>query len=41
MFEQAQQRALKGALSQYLSPDVMEEVVRDPSAVKLGGGSAR
>jgi adenylate cyclase len=37
MFEQAQQRALKGALSQYLSPDVMEEVVRDPSAVKLGG----
>jgi adenylate cyclase len=37
IFEQAQQRALKGALSQYLSPDVMEEVVRDPSAIKLGG----
>src|SRR5919197_1140126 len=37
IFEQAQQRALKGAMSQYLSPDVMEEVVRDPSRIKLGG----
>jgi adenylate cyclase len=37
IFEQSQQRALKGALSQYLSPDVMEEVVRDPGAIKLGG----
>jgi adenylate cyclase len=37
IFEQAEQRALKGALSQYLSPDVMEEVVRDPSGIKLGG----
>jgi adenylate cyclase len=37
IFEQAQQRALKGALSQYLSPDVMEEVARDPSALRLGG----
>jgi adenylate cyclase len=37
IFEQSQQRALKGALSQYLSPGVMEEVVRDPSAIKLGG----
>jgi adenylate cyclase len=35
--EQAQQRALKGAMSQYLSPDVMEEIARDPSAIKLGG----
>lgn len=37
IFEQAQQRALKGALSQYLSPDIMEEVARDPGAIKLGG----
>ena len=37
IFEQAQQRALKGAMSQYLSPDVMEEVIRDPGGIKLGG----
>ncbi|MCC7104734.1 MAG: adenylate/guanylate cyclase domain-containing protein [Chloroflexi bacterium] len=37
VFEQAEQRALKGALSQYLSPHVMEEVVRAPEALKLGG----
>lgn len=37
VFEQRQQRALRGALSQYLSPDVMEEVAADPEAVKLGG----
>jgi adenylate cyclase len=37
IFEQRQQRALRGALSQYLSPDVMEEVAANPEAVKLGG----
>ena len=37
IFEQAQQRALKGAMSQYLSIDVMEEVIRDPGGLKLGG----
>ena len=37
VFEQAQQRALKGAMSQYLSPAIMEEVARDPSALRLGG----
>jgi adenylate cyclase len=37
VFEQRQQRALRGALSQYLSPDVMHEVAANPEAVRLGG----
>lgn len=37
VFEQRQQRALRGALSQYLSPDVMQEVAANPEAVRLGG----
>ncbi len=35
--EQAQARAMRGVLSQYLSPTVMEEVTRDPDSLKLGG----
>jgi adenylate cyclase len=37
IFEQRQQRALRGALSQYLSPDVMQEVAANPESVRLGG----
>jgi len=37
VFEQRQQRALRGALSQYLSPDVMQEVAANPESVRLGG----
>lgn len=37
VFEQAEGRALRGALSQYLSPNIMEEVARDPGAIRLGG----
>ncbi|HEX3244992.1 MAG TPA: adenylate/guanylate cyclase domain-containing protein [Chloroflexota bacterium] len=37
VFEQRQQRALRGALSQYLSPDVMREVAANPESVRLGG----
>lgn len=37
IFEQRQQRALRSALSQYLSPDVMQEVAANPESVRLGG----
>ncbi|MFN0074606.1 MAG: CHASE2 domain-containing protein [Chloroflexota bacterium] len=37
VFEQRQQRALRGALSQYLSPDVMQAVAANPESVRLGG----
>lgn len=35
--EQGQSRALRGVLSQYLSPSVVAEVTRDPDSLKLGG----
>jgi adenylate cyclase len=35
--EQGQTRAMRGVLSQYLSPAVMAEVTRDPDSLKLGG----
>ncbi|MCC6174613.1 MAG: adenylate/guanylate cyclase domain-containing protein [Chloroflexi bacterium] len=37
IFEQAQSRALRGVLGQYLSPSVVAEVTRDPERLKLGG----
>jgi adenylate cyclase len=37
IFEQRQQRALRSALSQYLSPDVMQEVAANPESIRLGG----
>lgn len=35
--EGRQKRFLKGAFSQYLSPEVIERIVRDPERLKLGG----
>ncbi|MGE3908782.1 MAG: CHASE2 domain-containing protein [Chloroflexota bacterium] len=37
IFEQGQTRALRGVLTQYLSPSVVEHVTRDPDSLKLGG----
>jgi adenylate cyclase len=35
--EGRQKRFLKGAFSQYLSPEVIDRIVRDPEKLKLGG----
>ncbi|MGH2367927.1 MAG: CHASE2 domain-containing protein, partial [Chloroflexota bacterium] len=37
VFEQAEQRATKGAMGKYLSSAVMTEVLKDPAALRLGG----
>jgi adenylate cyclase len=37
VFEQAEQRATRGAMGKYLSPSVLQEVLRDPAALRLGG----
>ncbi|MBI3974387.1 MAG: CHASE2 domain-containing protein [Chloroflexi bacterium] len=37
VFEQAEQRATKGAMGKYLSSAVMTEVLKDPDALQLGG----
>jgi adenylate cyclase len=37
MFEQRHSRFLRGAMGRYLSPSVMEEIVRRPELLRLGG----
>jgi adenylate cyclase len=37
VFEQAEQRATRGAMGKYLSPPVLQEVLKDPAALHLGG----
>jgi adenylate cyclase len=37
VFEQAEQRATRGAMGKYLSPPVLEEVMKDPAGLHLGG----
>src|SRR5262249_34777408 len=37
MFEQRQVRFLRGAMGRYLSPTVMEAIVREPELLRLGG----
>lgn len=37
VFEEAQQRATLKAMGQYLSPVVMQEVMKDPESLRLGG----
>jgi len=35
--EEREKRFIKGAFGQYLSPDVIDQLVKDPSKLKLGG----
>jgi adenylate cyclase len=35
--EESQRKQIRGAFSQYLSPDVVEQLAQDPSQLKLGG----
>jgi adenylate cyclase len=35
--EEREKKKVKGAFSMYLSPDVISQVLDDPSALKLGG----
>jgi adenylate cyclase len=37
VFEEAEQRATRGAMGKYLSPTVLQEVLRDPATLHLGG----
>jgi adenylate cyclase len=37
VFEQAEQRATRSAMGKYLSPSVLEEVMKDPAGLHLGG----
>jgi adenylate cyclase len=37
VFEQAEQRATRSAMGKYLSPPVLEEVMKDPAGLHLGG----
>lgn len=37
VFEQAEARATRGAMGKYLSPAVLEEVLKDPDQLRLGG----
>ncbi len=37
LFEQRQARFLRGAMGRYLSPSVLEEIVRRPELLRLGG----
>jgi adenylate cyclase len=37
MKEETQKRYIKGAFSFYLSPSVIEEIIKDPEALELGG----
>src|SRR5581483_9345665 len=37
MFEQRQVRFLRGAMGRYLSPSVMEAIIREPELLRLGG----
>ena len=38
-FEGRQKRLIKGAFKQYLSPTVIEQLVRNPERLRLGGES--
>ncbi len=37
MKEESQKRYIKGAFSRYLSPGVIEQIIKDPDALELGG----
>ncbi len=37
MKEESQKRFIKGAFSYYLSPSVIEEIIKDPGSLELGG----
>src|SRR5262249_34080058 len=37
LFEQAEARATRGAMGKYLSPAILDVVMKDPDALRLGG----